>query len=478
MIKNKGVPFMETEKKDLMQTFRRKSGKKRITVMIIAIVLVIAIIFFTSGNRRKAAMMEQANVAMQQTDFVATRSLVKSIGATGTIISLDSEDISVNLTGTEVKEVKVKIGDTVEKGDLLLSFDTEEIDENLAAAKKNLNNAVTKNKISKEEAARKVTDAERNYQNQIDSAQDAINNSEYAKISDALYNFDIYFSNLTADEKTQKRADLERKLDAAKPAYEEALKNYENIIATQESTLESTKNSQTTTNLSLSTTNEEKQVEQYQKQLDSAMVYAPISGVVTAIHYEAGDTYNGGTIITIQDCSSYQIEAEIGEYDISDVKLGQKVLIKTNATGNEEMEGVIQFISPTATTSVSGASTGNVTYAVKIAINNPSERLRLDMSASLSIIMEEHDNVMTVPYNAIQTKEDGSAFVMVKEKNGSFKEVTIDVVMESNYYTEIASNELTDGMEVLVIESESMTFMDMMNNGGPGGSSGNRPGGF
>ena len=40
--------------------------------------------------------------------------------------------------------------------------------------------------------------------------------------------------------------------------------------------------------------------------------------------------------MTIQDCSAFEIEAQIGEYDISDIEKGQKVLIKTDATRDQD----------------------------------------------------------------------------------------------------------------------------------------------
>lgn len=454
------------EKKDIMKTLRKRSGKKKVVVSSVAGVLVILLagVFMLNRNKQKEVLTEQAS-SIQHTDVVSTRSLVKSIGAVGTIVGTDSKSISVNLSGTDIEAIHVAIGDTVEKGELLVTFDKTDIEENLKSAKEALSKQQSQNTISKENAERNVSDAERNYEKQLKAAQDSIDNSTYVQVADALYNFDTYFGNLTDGEKQAKKAELEAKLEAAEAAYESALENYENVRATQESSLASAKNTQKSTVLGLTTSTQEAQVENYQKQLESADVYAPISGIVTALNYEAGDTYSGGVIVTIQDCSSFEIEASISEYDISDIIIGQKVVIKTNATGDEEMEGTVTFISPTAINSSAGMGNGDVNYKVKISIANPDERLRLDMSASLSIIIEEHDNVMTVPYNAVQTKENGTTFVMVREDNG-LREVDIEVVMESNYYTEIKSNELKEGMEVLVIESEGTSIMDMFGQGG------------
>ena len=449
---------------DVMKTLKkRKKSKKKIILAVIAVIVIVLAVSISKGVKQAGEALEEA-AAQMQTGEVSTRSLIKSVGATGTVISVDRKDISAAISSVEIDSVLVEIGDSVTEGQELLYFDTTDIKENLSQAKTNLNNASVRNEISAEEAARKVEDAERNYEQQIESAKDALDSSEYSKIADALYNFTTYFSELSEEEQAIKRAELEQRLEAARPAYETALKNYENIVASQESTLESVKNSQTTTNLNLTTTNEKNQVELYEEQLAEGIVTAPINGIITAVNYEEGDTYMQGTIITIQDCSNFEVEAYIGEYDISDITKGQKVLIKTDATGDTELEGTVIFVSPTAAASV---SSGDVSYLVRISIDTPNERLRLDMSASLSIIIEQHENAMTVPYNAVQKDEQGNTYVEIIKEDGTTEKVMVTVAMESNYYTEIQSDVLSDGQKVRIIEAESNGLFDMM--GGPGG---------
>ena len=464
---------MNVEKKDPIQTFRKKSGNKKKVIIIVGVIAV-ALLLIIGNLRKQATALENAAAAMQQTDVVSNRSLIRSIGATGTIVSLDTKDISVSLIGTEVEKVSVAIGDSVEKGDTLLSFDTTDIEESLETAQNNLSKAEDRNELSKSDAERNVANAQRNYDTQVSSAKDALEEAEEQVflIRDYIYMLENGMTTLTAAQVASELARVEAMLEPAETAYEKAKASYDNVLAAQENTLASAKSAQSSTLLSLDTSAQESQVELYEEQLENATLYAPISGIVTAVNYEAGETYNGGALITIQDCSSFEVEAQISEYDISDVKLGQKVLIKTNATGDEEMTGTINFISPTASTIAAGLSTGDVTYEVRITIDDPSDRLRLDMSASLSIILEEHENALTVPYNAIQIKDDGSIYVSVKDADGSFYDVAVTVVMESNYYTEITSDELTEGMEVLIIDSGNSSFFDLINSVPAGGRGG------
>ena len=62
---------------------------------------------------------------------------------------------------------------------------------------------------------------------------------------------------------------------------------------------------------------------------------------MTAVNVEVGDTYNGNVIAVIDNVDSFDI-TEIDEYDINRIAVGQEVIIKTNATGDEELSGVVK----------------------------------------------------------------------------------------------------------------------------------------
>lgn len=455
-----------TKDNDVMKTLkkREKSKKKRIIlIVVLAIVVFLGVSIANGVNKAKEAMEEM--VATMQTGEVATRSLIKSVGATGTITSIESKSVTAAISGVKVKDVMVEIGDEVTEGQELLIFDTTDIEESLANAKKNLSNSSTVNNITREEAKKNLDKTIENYDKQIEKAKEALDNSEYAKVADALYNFNTYFGKLSQEEQRVKKAELEAKMDMYESAHEKLVEAYEEALKAKESGIESAQNTYKKTTISLDTTAQKNQVELYEDQLAEGIVKAPISGIVTAVNFDAGDSYiQGSPIITIQDCSSFEVSAYIGEYDISDIEKGQRVLIKTDATDDVELEGTVVFVSPTAATSLTG---GDVTYLVRISVDTPNERLRLDMSASLSIIIEQHENALTVPYNAVQEDEQGNTYVEVMEEDGTTTKVPVTVVLESNYYTEIKADSLTEGQKVRVINADSNGLFDLL--GGRGG---------
>lgn len=252
-------------------------------------------------------------------------------------------------------------------------------------------------------------------------------------------------------------------------AYERQLQSQEDIIRNGSSTLQSRQDNVTSSQLSASTSgiSDRQQIDRYQEQIAACNVTAPVSGIVTAVNLEAGDNYNGGAIVTIEDISSYEVTVEIDEYDISKIKAGQKVVIKTNGTGDLELEGEVISIAPRA------SAGSNVTYTVKTSIDTPCEDLRMDMTAKLSIIISSKENVLTVPYAAVQTAEDGSFFVEVLDENGgdgndampnsvSTRRIPVTKGIESDYYVEISGEGIEEGQEVIVPADDSLDDLNRL----------------
>lgn len=296
------------------------------------------------------------------------------------------------------------------------------------------------------------------------------------------------YTGAQADEEAAKAAvtSAESAVTAAKQQADSAYAAYQSTVATGESSkrtaeeniqsqADSVQNAKLTADSSTLTT--EQQLKDYKDQLAQGNLTATQNGVVTAVNVTDGGTYAGGSVVTIQDDSALLIETEIDEYDIADLKEGMKVLIKTDATREEELEGSITSISPIATSNASASLTGTTTtagtsgatYTVKIALDQQNERLRLGMTAKLSIVIEQKDAVLTVPYNAIQEDENGNTFVTVRKEDGTSEDVNVTVGMESNYYTEVSGDDIKEGMSV-VLQSEAGTSLeDLFGGGGMGG---------
>ena len=189
--------------------------------------------------------------------------------------------------------------------------------------------------------------------------------------------------------------------------------------------------------------------------------------MVTAVNVEAGDMYNGSAIVTIEDISGFEVTTEIDEYDIGKIEKGQKVIIKTNATGDEELKGTVTRISPRASSSGS-----EVTYGVTISVDTLHEMLRMDMTAKLSIILESKENVLTVPYEAVQEEESGKFYVEVVAGNVSPESVEGDRAQTPEGMEKGEMPKMPEGMEMgempKMLEGMEMGNMPKMSNNGKG----------
>lgn len=158
----------------------------------------------------------------------------------------------------------------------------------------------------------------------------------------------------------------------------------------------------------------ERAVTEAQKQLDEAVITAPFGGVVADLYAKEGDIVAPPTVapqpvIYLIDLTSLELNAEVDEIDIPDVKPGQKAIIEVDALPDTELEGTVTSIS-----SLPGLVAGLVVYPVKIELDVPADSaVKVGMSTTADIIIAERSNVLLVPSRAITQDEQGNPVVAV-----------------------------------------------------------------
>lgn len=465
---------------------KQKLKKHRKKIVVIAIILILAIAAVVIIGKIKTGQTKKGKQETQQENTISLEKmdLTKSISATGTIESKQSREVSANVNGVTINKIKVSVGDEVKKGKSLITFDETDLQESLSEAKDALSDAQSEGSSSIQKAQKQVSDAKSEYAD--------VKSEENSKVAKA------------------KKAYEEAKKSKQKDQLTQAKTEYENAVSTRKSTLKQSKSSieqaQEALDTAKSSANKsikeaKKQVTQAQESLDKCEVTAPMDGIVTSISVQEGDTYSGGTILQIEDVSGYTISTSVDEYDISNVKVGQKVIVLTEATDEDELEGEVTFVAP-STESSSGSSSsqsgesGAMTssgsssdgYEVQIALKTTDERLKLGLTARCSIVEEEAADVFAVPYDAISQNTSGESVINVSEgENGnvSKKQIVVTKGMESDYYVEVQSDELTEGMKVLIpTDSTSDSTSEETGNdslggflGGGGGMQGGSGGG-
>ena len=139
-----------------------------------------------------------------------------------------------------------------------------------------------------------------------------------------------------------------------------------------------------------------------QANLGYCKITAPVDGIVISRKVDEGQTVIAAmstpVLFTVaQDITKMNITADISEADIGQVKVGQDVEFGVDAFPNEVFHGKVSQVrkSPTTTQNV-------VTYQTIIAVANPEQKLFPGMTADVSILVLERDQVLKVPNAALR----------------------------------------------------------------------------
>jgi HlyD family secretion protein len=151
-------------------------------------------------------------------------------------------------------------------------------------------------------------------------------------------------------------------------------------------------------------------VDAAQLNLDSATLTAPFDGTIAAVNGSVGQWMSGGSvaattgssasataIFTVMDLNNLQVVAQVNEADVSKVNVGDAVTFNVSAFPNQTFQGKVLAVQPVGTTT-SNVVSYNVTSSIQVSKN---ASLYPGMTATVTIISAEHDNVLTVPDSAL-----------------------------------------------------------------------------
>ena len=194
----------------------------------------------------------------------------------------------------------------------------------------------------------------------------------------------------------------ESQLNYAKLTYERTKQLYEANAATL-AAFQEAQNSYTQAQMSKK--NAQASYDQALVDLAYAEIYSPIDGIVLDRAVEVGQTvaasFSTPTLFTLaNDLTKMQVEADVDEADIGQVKAGQRVTFTVDAYMDEIFNGTVNQIrmKPTTTSNV-------VTYTVIIEAPNPDLKLFPGMTASVTIVTEEQKG-LAVPAEAFNFTPD------------------------------------------------------------------------
>ncbi len=145
---------------------------------------------------------------------------------------------------------------------------------------------------------------------------------------------------------------------------------------------------------------------QAESRLRQTKIYAPISGVITKIHYEVGETVNSGRpAISLINKSGLEIEVDIPEVDITKVKVGDQAEITLDAYGEDKkFTGTVVFVDPAETVIqdvVYYKATLNFVDDISGVVIKPG------MTANVDIITDLREGVVAIPSRAVREDDQG-----------------------------------------------------------------------
>lgn len=187
-------------------------------------------------------------------------------------------------------------------------------------------------------------------------------------------------------------------------------------------------------------------MEQKKREIEKKQVEAPISGVITKLNVKEGETPSGGEpVAVIMDTSSVYFMAAVDEIDIPAIKLGQAVEVYVTAFGNRPFIGKVVEVPKEGTKEDKA-----VRFEVKVELAESSE-MKHGMTGDCDIFIEQKENVLRLPVNAVEVMEEGKGTVMVKNpENGEPMPKEVEIGVEGTDYLEIVSG-LAEGDEVLLM---------------------------
>ncbi len=197
---------------------------------------------------------------------------------------------------------------------------------------------------------------------------------------------------------------------------------------------------------------------------------APIDGIITSLRVEEGEVAiigtmnNPGTVLmTIADLSIMEVEVEVDETDVVNVRLGQKAEVHVDALPDQTIAGQVTEVGSSALQklgAVSSSTEESKDFKVVVTLDNPPSSLKPGLSASADIISAKKTGVLAIPISALvlqekkaqdkgrqEKNEEEGVFVVNKEGRVSFKPVRKGITGDLNI--EIVSG-LEEGQEVVV----------------------------
>jgi HlyD family secretion protein len=312
-----------------------------------------------------AAMKGRNKATEVRIEKVERRDLVASVTASGQVQPHTKVDLSADITGRVVR-LAVKDGDMVTKGQFLLEIDPTQYQANVERATA----AVASARSQSAQAKPSLLQAQRNY--------------------DRLAALKKANPTLVSDEQLEQ---LRTQVEVAQAQLEAANHAVDQATASMRDARSS---------------------------LSKTTIVAPMSGRITRLNVEQGETAimgtlnkDAATLLTIADMSLLETKVKVDETDVSRIKIGDSTVIQLDAFPDTTFIGRVSEISNSSVKAGITGGTGSssdqaIDYEVTITLVNAPPTTRPDFSATAKIITDTRKSVLSIPIIALTVREDST----------------------------------------------------------------------
>jgi HlyD family secretion protein len=213
----------------------------------------------------------------------------------------------------------------------------------------------------------------------------------------------------TMDMAYKRAMNLKQQGIQAQELYDQARQNRDNAVAAYDSANQGVNQAQAL-------------LQQAQTDLDHTTILSPITGKAVQLNAHEGEVVIPGTmnnpgsvIAVIADLSEILVEADVGETEITGIRLNESSKVHVDAIADKEYEGHVAEIGSSAALK-QGVGAGMRYFKVKVQFDNPDDRLRPGMTAQVSIITTTSGSALSVP---IQSVVERVPPALAKSKTGT-----------------------------------------------------------
>ena len=187
--------------------------------------------------------------------------------------------------------------------------------------------------------------------------------------------------------------------------------------------------------------------------LSKSSIRAPFDGVVYSLPVKQGAFVQAGDLILQEaDLSQVLVRAFVDEPDIGRLQPGQAVEITWDAVPSRTWTGKVSSV-PSTVKARGSRNVGEITCAV----DNQDLRLLPNVNVGVTIVVAQHDNVLTLQRDALRT-DDGKQYVYRIAQN-RLKRQPVEISLQNLVRVEITSG-LSEGAAVALPAEENKPLFD------------------